>query len=120
MTIEDELRASLAPLLRSIGATSVSPDEATDTDIMLEWEGSPALAIQLDFGATTAAQLKSVEEELGAPMAELDRTQKQAAIRILDERGAFSLRKAIEDIADAMSVSRITIYNYLNAIRENE
>lgn len=27
------------------------------------------------------------------------------------------LRKSIEDVADSMGVSRITIYNYLNTIR---
>ena len=35
---------------------------------------------------------------------------------MLDERGAFLLRGAVDDIATAMGVSRITIYNYLNAI----
>jgi predicted transcriptional regulator YheO len=49
-------------------------------------------------------------------LTELSREKKQAAIRILDERGAFLLRKSIEDVADAMGVSRITIYNYLNAL----
>ena len=37
-------------------------------------------------------------------------------MRLLDERGAFVLRRAVDDIADRMRVSRITIYNYLNAI----
>jgi predicted transcriptional regulator YheO len=35
---------------------------------------------------------------------------------LLDEQGAFTLRRAVEDVADAMGVSRITIYNYLNAL----
>jgi uncharacterized protein YqgV (UPF0045/DUF77 family) len=61
-----------------------------------------------------------VESDLGSSLAELDREGKQAAVRLLDERGAFLLRKAIEDVADTMGVSRITIYNYLNAIREGE
>ena len=34
---------------------------------------------------------------------------------MLEERGAFQIRKSIEDTADAMGVSRITVYNYLNA-----
>ena len=38
------------------------------------------------------------------------------AIRLLDDRGAFILRRAVEDVADAMGVSRITVYNYLNAL----
>ena len=33
----------------------------------------------------------------------------------LNERGAFRYRKAVEDIADALGVSRFTVYNYLNA-----
>ena len=37
-------------------------------------------------------------------------------MRLLHERGAFVLRKAVDDIADRMHVSRITVYNYLNAI----
>jgi predicted transcriptional regulator YheO len=47
----------------------------------------------------------------------MTREEKQAPCA-LDEQGAFQLRKAIEAVADAMGVSRITIYNYLNAIRE--
>lgn len=62
--------------------------------------------------------IEQVEADTGRPLAQLDREKKQAAVRILDERGAFQLRKAIEAVADAMGVSRITIYNYLNAIRE--
>ena len=62
--------------------------------------------------------ITDLERELGAPMAELSREAKQAAVRMLDARGAFLLRKAVEDVADAMGVSRITIYNYLNAERD--
>ena len=39
-------------------------------------------------------------------------------MRMLDDRGAFQLRKSIEDVGEAMGVSRITIYNYLSAIKE--
>lgn len=112
-----ELQKAIVPLLNAIGAEAISPAEASDADVVLHWEGEAAVAVRLDFSGTTAAQVRSVEEELGSPLSELSRTDKQAAIRILDERGAFALRKAIEDIADAMGVSRITIYNYLNAIR---
>ena len=58
-----------------------------------------------------------IETELGAPLADLDRVGKQVAIKMLDEQGAFLLRKSIEYVADVMDVSRITIYNYQNAIK---
>ncbi|MSZ16504.1 MAG: transcriptional regulator, partial [Actinobacteria bacterium] len=44
------------------------------------------------------------------------RHEKQLAVKLLDQRGAFILRRAVEDVADAMGVSRITVYNYLNAL----
>ncbi len=58
----------------------------------------------------------SVEHELGDRLPDLSRDKKQAAVRLLDERGAFLLRRSVEDVAELMGVSRITIYNYLNAI----
>lgn len=60
----------------------------------------------------------AIEQELGGPLGELPREQKQAAVRMLDERGAFLLRRSVEDVAETMGVSRITIYNYLNAIEQ--
>jgi predicted transcriptional regulator YheO len=60
--------------------------------------------------------IESVERELGSSLKDLSRNDKQTAIRLLDERGAFILRRAVEDVADAMGVSRITVYNYLNAL----
>jgi len=63
-----------------------------------------------------ARMVGAVEDELGSPLADLGREGKQAAVRILDERGAFLLRKAVEAVGEIMGVSRITIYNYLNAV----
>jgi predicted transcriptional regulator YheO len=60
--------------------------------------------------------IEGVEREFGAPLPSLSRDDKQRAVRMLDERGAFILRRAVEDVADAMGVSRITVYNYLNAL----
>jgi predicted transcriptional regulator YheO len=45
----------------------------------------------------------------------MSREHKQLAVRMLDDRGAFALRRSVESVADAMGVSRFTIYNYLNA-----
>ena len=35
---------------------------------------------------------------------------------LLGDRGAFELRRSVEAVAEAMGVSRFTIYNYLNAV----
>ena len=64
--------------------------------------------------------IDQVEAELGGTLRSLEREAKQAAVKLLEERGAFLLRGAIEDVASSMEVSRITIYNYLNATRVDE
>jgi len=69
-----------------------------------------------DLQGALDRMIAQVERELGAPLEKLSREDKQRAVRLLDERGAFTLRKSIEDVADALGVSRITVYNYLNAV----
>ncbi|MEU3271716.1 helix-turn-helix domain-containing protein [Saccharomonospora sp. NPDC006951] len=58
--------------------------------------------------------VRDVETELGGPLGELDRKGKQRAVRLLEERGAFQLRKAVATVAEALGVTRFTVYNYLN------
>ncbi len=60
--------------------------------------------------------IESVERDAGADLGSMDRSQKQVAVRTLDEQGAFLLRGAVDRIARAMGVSRVTLYSYLNAL----
>jgi transposase-like protein len=101
----------------AIGAVIVKADQMRPSDIPLEWEGEIVAGLRLeDLQGSLRRLIRSVERELGAPLRELSREDKQTAVRLLNERGAFMLRRSVEDVADAIGVSRITIYNYLNAI----
>lgn len=62
------------------------------------------------------AMIRAAERDLGTSSGEWTRAEKQQVVRMLDEQGAFLLRGAVDDMARIMGVSRITIYNYLNAI----
>ncbi len=90
------------------------------TAVQVRLGDSPATTGFGDLHDALGRMVASVEEQLGAPLADLSREQKQAAVRILDQRGAFLLRKAVESVGEMMGVSRITIYNYLNAIARPE
>jgi uncharacterized protein YqgV (UPF0045/DUF77 family) len=87
--------------------------------------GATRLAVQLggvalaDSGLHGALprMIEQVEAELGGRLSDLSREDKQRAVRILDDRGAFLLRRSVDEVADALGVSRITVYNYLNAVR---
>ena len=86
------------------------------TAVQVRMGETPTVARFGDLHDALGQMVAAVEEQLGAPLAELSREQKQAAVRILDQRGAFLLRKAVESVGEMMGVSRITIYNYLSAI----
>lgn len=105
------------PVVDAVGASFVSAAEAEPSDVPLVWEGRIVAAVRLPplHGALDRL-IDTVEAELGGRLPLLSRADKQRAVRLLDERGAFILRRAVEDVADAMGVSRITVYNYLNAI----
>ncbi len=53
-------------------------------------------------------------EWVGAPVSEMSRAQKQRVVKYLDDRGAFLIKKAVEQVAARLGVSRFTIYNYLD------
>ncbi|GAB3156863.1 helix-turn-helix domain-containing protein [Amycolatopsis sp. NPDC004378] len=74
--------------------------------------GSPKTVVELNDAL--ARLIADVERELGADLGELDRPGKQRAVRLLRERGAFGLRKSVSSVADALGVTRFTVYNYLN------
>jgi uncharacterized protein YqgV (UPF0045/DUF77 family) len=62
------------------------------------------------------SMIRAAERDIGARTDEWSRADKQRVVRLLDEQGAFLLRGGVDDMARIMGVSRITIYNYLNAI----
>ncbi len=109
--------AAVRPVVEAVGATLIHADDREASDVPLVWDGEVVAAVRMPplHGALDRL-IEGVEAELGGPLPDLSREEKQRAVRLLDERGAFILRRAVEDVADAMGVSRITVYNYLNAI----
>lgn len=107
----------LRPVIEALGCSFVSHQDMEPSDLPIEIDGQVVIGVRPPalHGALDRL-IEGVESELGCHLARMSREQKQRAIRLLDERGAFILRRAVEDVADAMAVSRITVYNYLNAL----
>jgi len=114
---EHPVVTAVRPALEAMGARIIGPGSIESADLPIVWEGETVAGVRMPplHGALDRL-IESVENELGGPLPSLSREDKQRAVRLLDERGAFTLRRAVEDLADAMGVSRITVYNYLNAI----
>lgn len=111
------LVVALQPLIDAAGALTVEASEVTGSDVALQWNGDTVAGVRLPpIHGSLDRIIAVVEAELGARLPTLSRPGKQEAIRRLDELGAFVLRRAVEDIAEAMGMSRITVYSYLNAL----
>lgn len=117
---------AVGPLLRRVNAVVVAPHEVAEGDVPLVWEGELVACVRVDPPPPVAASepvgdlqglLEALAAELGAPLGDLPRPEKQRAVRLLEERGAFTYRKSAELVAEALGVSRFTVYNYLNRNR---
>ena len=119
------LLTAIAPLLRRVDAVVVDAAAVTTDDVPLVWEGEVVAGVRLRGQQATPVEavgdlsrlLEDLAAELGAPLRDLARPEKQRAVRLLEERGAFTYRKSAETVAEALNVSRFTVYNYLNRER---
>lgn len=113
--------AAIRPVARALGGRVVEPDRMTSSAVPLVWQGQVVGGLERpepgDLRKGLGSLVTQIETELGGELAALSRVDKQRAVRMLDERGAFAIRNAVEEVADAMGVSRVTVYNYLNATR---
>jgi hypothetical protein len=108
---------AVRPIVEALGAQLVALPDREPGDVPLKWEGTEVAVVRMaPLHGALDRLIEGVERDFGTRLPQLSREEKQRAIRILDERGAFTLRRAVEDVADAMGVSRITVYNYLNAL----
>src|SRR5688500_3561258 len=115
-----EYLSSLRSVAAEIGATVVPPKQMRPTDVQLWWQGELVGGLRMpDLRTALPRLIRQVERELGGRLRDLSREEKQRAIHRLEERGAFALRKSVEDIADAMGVSRMTVYTYLETMQRN-
>ncbi|QES44594.1 transcriptional regulator [Streptomyces venezuelae] len=115
---DDPFVTAVKPLVDAMGGEMVPPDQAGTDDVVLAWEGEDVVAVRLPQLADSLDHiLLALERKQGRPLSELDRKAKQEVVRILEARGAFSVRHGVETVAGALGVSRFTVYNYLN--REN-
>lgn len=57
---------------------------------------------------------------VGVPVTSMTKEEKMQGLRYLDERGAFLIKKASDRIAQSYGISRFSLYNYLDAVRNQE
>jgi len=108
------LLKTLVPFAEAIGAQLLLPNEVTETDFPLFWNDEIVGGLRRpDLNQALDLLLQTAEQEIGTSRENMTRLEKQRVVTLLNDWGAFTLRKSVEDVAEALSVSRFTIYNYL-------
>jgi predicted transcriptional regulator YheO len=62
--------------------------------------------------------LQEAVEFIGKPTAQMSKADRLRVVQVLDEAGAFEFRKAIPTVAGYLGVTRFTIHNYINELRD--
>ena len=57
---------------------------------------------------------------IGCQPSEMNREQKMEFLRFLDKKGAFLISKSNERVCEFLQISKFTLYNYLDAIRNDD
>jgi predicted transcriptional regulator YheO len=76
------------------------------------------------YGSTVNEMLSSIVnktlESVGKPVAFISKDEKVNIVLLLDSKGVFLIKGAIDYVAKVLCVSRYTVYNYLDEIRAND
>jgi predicted transcriptional regulator YheO len=72
-----------------------------------------------DIRDVLAAIIAAIVSEMGKSPAAMNRDEKMEVVKRLDERGAFLVKRSAEQVAEALDLSRHTIFSYLKEIRHD-
>jgi predicted transcriptional regulator YheO len=86
-------------------------------DTVLPAEGAVHEEFEHDVDSILDHLIKDAVRSTGREIAELTREDKIAIITYLENKGAFLIRYSADRIAELLSISKFTIYNYLEEIK---
>lgn len=66
------------------------------------------------------ALIQEVQEQIGKPVALMSKEDKIEAIRLLDLKGAFLIKKSSVKICDYLNISKYSLYSYLDESKNKE
>ncbi|WP_408011440.1 transcriptional regulator [Pseudalkalibacillus sp. A8] len=64
--------------------------------------------------------IQEAQDHIGKPVARMNKEEKMRGIHYLDKKGAFLIKKAGDTICSYFDISKYTLYNYLEKMRDND
>jgi predicted transcriptional regulator YheO len=110
------IRNSKGKVIGSMGINVDLTDQELAARVLADLVGS------IDFAADVSETMQSMIEialhQSGRAPQLLSREERLELIRILDTKGLFLIRGAVDEVATRLGVSRFTVYGYLDEIRK--
>jgi predicted transcriptional regulator YheO len=101
----------VSQMIRGSGAGDGTPGAAPAATPTTAGEVFPR-----DVDELAAHLIHAAVADAGLPVSAMKKKHKLAVVAELQARGVFLLRDAVEMVAESLSVSKFTIYNYLNEL----
>ena len=73
-----------------------------------------------DIASLLDTMIADAISAVGRPVAVMDRSDRVAVLRTLDDRGAFHVKRSVETVAKRLGISKVTAYAYLDQVRSEQ
>lgn len=119
MVLRDSAGTVFGALCVNLDVTAVSQAHALLGDIagVGSPAGTPTTTFGNDIDSVVEALVDDHQLRQNGSWAELDRAQRIALFHSLDGRGVFAVRRAVEQVASRLGISRASAYHYLSEAR---
>ena len=87
-------------------------------------EARQKLSKEEEIGACPGGHIEEIADELierilgGREAAAMNREEKVLAIRFMEQKGLFLIKGVVDKVAARMGISKVTVYSYLDEIRD--
>ena len=82
--------------------------------------GREADHIVRDVNKLLEDSMEEAQRQIGKSYRAMDKMDKQAYIKFLDERGIFLISKSTQRVCEALQIAKCTLYNYLDLVRKED
>jgi predicted transcriptional regulator YheO len=83
-------------------------------------EPEPVHSASPDMDVLTKEILNEAVKRLGKPVSLMNKEEKIRAVELMLERGLFMVKGGVEKAAAVLGVTRFTVYNYLEELRQRK
>lgn len=80
-------------------------------------EDDPREVVSPDINSVLDRMIDEAIDSVGKMTTTMDKSDRIAVLRHLQERGAFAIKRAADIVAKRLGVSRVTVYGYLDEVR---